>query len=278
MSRLRVALPVIAAALAWPALVSAHHMAAPDSGCAGLNFTDPRGDSPRGETDLIEGFISVAEGGRVTYNVRLASLPEGKTPGLLNHSRYYVHYRVDGYPYHEAVTVRLSDSTFEHGEANRPNRRGGGDVHRGTPALLSFVLPFKPGTRLTQIEVTAAPGTDVPDDDVAAGADQTAACVAPAPAPGPEGPAPVAGEPARPAAPAVGLRRWSRGLVVSVRPATRGRIELLRDGRRVRTIRVTAAQTRVRLPRRRPGVYRARFRADDPGIPRAVSRALRVRR
>jgi hypothetical protein len=265
------ALCLAAVLLAVPAAGRAHHQPAQQPGCAGLNFTDPQGDSPRGETDLLEGFLAVRDG-KVSYSVRLASLPEGKAPGYLGSSRYSLQYHSGGKSYYALAQVSEDSASFQQGPAGKPIQPSTGDLHRGTPALLTFDLPIPPASRIGKLRITAAPGAEVPDDDVATGTEQTAECAA----------APAAGQPAAtpappPARPAVRLRHWTRGFVVTVRPARRGRIQLLRDGRRVRSLTVTGAETRVRVPRRR-GTYRARFEPQDPAGAAVTSRPLRVRR
>ena len=258
-------LTLFAAAVAAPAPAGADHRPAPEPGCAGLNFSDPRGDSPRGETDLLDAFLLAAPDGRVTFSVRLASLPEGRAPGYLGTSRYNLRYRANGTSYYAIAEVTEDSVSFQQGPEGRPISASTGDLHRGEPALLTFDLPVAPDSRVSELRIAAVPGAEVPDDDVASGMTQRAACPPPPPSA-----QPVAG-PSR----VVALRRWAKGFLVSVRPAGRGTVQLLRNGRRMRTVATDGQDVRIRVPRRR-GTYRARFRGDDGAW--VGSRPLRIRR
>ncbi len=275
----RTALAAMTALAATPVTVGSGaaqtSTAPPQPGCAGLNGTDERGDSPRADTDLLDAFLR-ADDGRVTLSVRLAALDEGARPGLFGLSRVYVYYSVAGKPFYMAATMDTDSARFEHGpRGGGPRKDLGGTVHRGSPLVVTFRMPDAPSDAIQVEFVAAAPGVDVPDDDRAGGSTQSAAC--PPPPPMAQPPAPPATAPApAPAAPRVKLRRWSRGFVVGVTPATRGTIELLRNGRRVKSVAATAATTRIRL-RARGGSYRERLRPAEPGAAPALSAPLRVR-
>lgn len=252
---------VIAAAPA-----GAHHRPAPEPGCAGSNLSDARGDSPRADTDLLEGFLA-ARDGRLTYSLRLAGLPEGESPGHLGTVRVNLQFVGNGATQHATADITRDGAQFQMTRGDTPMQPSTGDVRRGAPALVTFDLPYPVDTAIGKVQATTQPGNELPHDDSAAGGSTRATCPQPSP------PAARAPEPARPT---VRLRAVPRGFVVVVRPASKGTVRLLRDGRRIRTAAMTGERLRIRVPRRR-GVYRATF-APDGGGPGARSRPLRIRR
>lgn len=145
MAPLRTALgALVVAALVAPGPAGAQQPVKPTPGCAGLNFTDARGDAKDPSLDLVSGFLTTS-GDDVWANLELANL-DGDVNGDSDYETYGVGYEVqapdsDRSEYH-LVSARLwRDGHVEYLGYPAGSAKPAGAVFGGADGIVQLRLP-----------------------------------------------------------------------------------------------------------------------------------------